>query len=70
MVFLSIYFPLTGGLFVGNVVYAVIEASLPLWMIDSMHLSGAELGAAFIPSFMTYLISIYFVLPFCVGIEK
>lgn len=70
MIFFSIVFHFIGGLFVGNVVYAVIEASLPLWMTDSMHSSGAELGAAFIPSFMTYLISTHFIFPFCIGIEK
>ncbi|XP_038071032.1 synaptic vesicular amine transporter-like [Patiria miniata] len=47
-----------GAITFGNMGIALLEPSLPLWMLDRMHNpSNWEIGAIFIPSSISYLIS-------------
>nr|WAS27828.1 putative vesicular monoamine transporter-like protein [Apostichopus parvimensis] len=46
-----------GALTFGNVGIAMLEPSLPLWMIFKMSPSKWELGAAFLPASFSYLVS-------------
>ncbi|KAJ8026111.1 Synaptic vesicular amine transporter [Holothuria leucospilota] len=46
-----------GALTFGNVGIAMLEPSLPLWMISKMSPSKWQLGAAFLPASFSYLVS-------------
>jgi MFS transporter, DHA1 family, solute carrier family 18 (vesicular amine transporter), member 1/2 len=40
-----------------NTLIAIVETSLPVWMINTMHLEDWEIGTAFFPLTITYLIA-------------
>uniref|UniRef100_A0AC34GQ82 Major facilitator superfamily (MFS) profile domain-containing protein n=1 Tax=Panagrolaimus sp. ES5 TaxID=591445 RepID=A0AC34GQ82_9BILA len=45
-----------GSITIGNLGIAMLEPSLPLWMMESWQASSFERGAAFIPASISYLI--------------
>lgn len=45
-----------GALTFANAGIAILEPSLPLWMMDTMNASNWEQGAAFLPASISYLI--------------
>ncbi len=45
-----------GAITVANMGIAMIEPSLPIWMINTMHSQNWQLGAAFLPASISYLI--------------
>ena len=45
-----------GAITVANMGIAMIEPSLPIWMINTMHSENWQLGAAFLPASISYLI--------------
>lgn len=50
------FFLLKGAITIGNLGIAMLEPSLPLWMMEKMHASSAVRGAAFLPASISYLI--------------
>lgn len=45
-----------GSITLGNMGIAMMEQSLPIWMINTMHSENWQLGAAFLPASIAYLI--------------
>jgi len=45
-----------GAITFGNMGIAMMEPSLPIWMINTMHSDNWQLGAAFLPASVSYLI--------------
>lgn len=45
-----------GAITFGNMGIAMMEPSLPIWMINTMHSKNWQLGAAFLPASISYLI--------------
>ena len=45
-----------GAITLGNMGIAMMEPSLPIWMINTMHSENWQLGAAFLPASVSYLI--------------
>lgn len=45
-----------GAITLGNMGIAMMEPSLPIWMINTMHSDNWQLGAAFLPASISYLI--------------
>ena len=45
-----------GAITFGNMGIAMLEPSLPIWMINTMHSENWQLGAAFLPASVSYLI--------------
>ena len=45
-----------GAISFGNMGIAMMEPSLPIWMINTMHSENWQLGAAFLPASISYLI--------------
>lgn len=45
-----------GAISFGNMGIAMMEPSLPIWMINTMHSQNWQLGAAFLPASISYLI--------------
>ncbi|KHJ49077.1 transporter, major facilitator family protein [Trichuris suis] len=46
----------SGAITIGNLGIAMLEPTLPLWMMDTMHATPATIGAAFLPASMSYLV--------------
>jgi DHA1 family solute carrier family 18 vesicular amine transporter 1/2 len=45
-----------GAIMFGNMGIAMMEPSLPIWMINTMNSQDWQLGAAFLPASISYLI--------------
>lgn len=45
-----------GAITFANMGIAMMEPSLPIWMINTMHSENWQLGAAFLPASISYLI--------------
>lgn len=45
-----------GAITFANMGIAMMEPSLPIWMINTMHSEDWQLGAAFLPASISYLI--------------
>jgi DHA1 family solute carrier family 18 vesicular amine transporter 1/2 len=45
-----------GAITFANMGIAMMEPSLPIWMINTMHSENWQLGAAFLPASVSYLI--------------
>lgn len=45
-----------GSITIGNLGIAMLEPSLPLWMMESWSAGSIERGAAFLPASISYLI--------------
>jgi DHA1 family solute carrier family 18 vesicular amine transporter 1/2 len=45
-----------GAITFANMGIAMMEPSLPIWMINTMHSDNWQLGAAFLPASVSYLI--------------
>lgn len=45
-----------GAITIGNLGIAILEPSLPLWLMESFGASSIERGAAFLPASVSYLI--------------
>lgn len=57
--FFKFLFPstfLTGSITIGNLGIAMLEPSLPLWMMESWQAGSFERGIAFLPASISYLI--------------
>jgi DHA1 family solute carrier family 18 vesicular amine transporter 1/2 len=48
-----------GSITIGNLGIAMLEPSLPLWMMESWGAGSIERGAAFLPASISYLIGIF-----------
>lgn len=47
---------ISGAITIGNLGIAMLEPSLPLWMMESWGANSLERGAAFLPASISYLI--------------
>ncbi|CDW56296.1 synaptic vesicular amine transporter [Trichuris trichiura] len=45
-----------GAITIGNLGIAMLEPTLPLWMMDTMRATPATIGAAFLPASLSYLV--------------
>uniref|UniRef100_A0A5S6QNW6 MFS domain-containing protein n=1 Tax=Trichuris muris TaxID=70415 RepID=A0A5S6QNW6_TRIMR len=45
-----------GAITIGNLGIAMMEPTLPLWMMDTMRANPATIGAAFLPASLSYLV--------------
>ena len=49
----------TGAIMLGNLGIAMLEPTLPIWMLDTMEASKFQQGAAFLPASVSYLIGTF-----------
>lgn len=47
---------ITGAITIGNLGIAMLEPSLPLWMMETWQAGSFERGAAFLPASISYLV--------------